>query len=236
MPSSGVVPGVAVLTAANLLNNRYARRWSVPTSVAATVLLVGIARRSGASWADLGLDRHGRGLRAGGALAAGVAAVYAAGAALPATRVFFEDERAAALDRSALLRHMLVDVPLGTVLLEEVGFRGVLYGLLRRSHGTAVATGVSSLLFGLWHVLPAQDLAKANPALATATSAGETDGVRLTLGAVASTGLAGVLFCELNRRSRSILAPVGLHLATNSLGYLAAWLVSRRGRRGGDDK
>jgi membrane protease YdiL (CAAX protease family) len=42
---------------------------------------------------------------------------------------------------------------------------------------------------------------------------------------VAFTGLAGVVFCELRRRSGSLLAPAGLHWATNGLGVLAAAAV-----------
>lgn len=36
---------------------------------------------------------------------------------------------------------------------------------------------------------------------------------------------AGVLFCELRRRSGSLLAPMGLHWAVNALGYLAGFLL-----------
>jgi uncharacterized protein len=42
------------------------------------------------------------------------------------------------------------------------------------------------------------------------------------LGTVLFTALAGVLFCELRRRSGSLLASIGLHWATNGLGVLAA--------------
>jgi membrane protease YdiL (CAAX protease family) len=45
------------------------------------------------------------------------------------------------------------------------------------------------------------------------------------LGTVLFTSLAGVLFCELRRRSGSLLAPAGLHWATNALGVLAAAAV-----------
>jgi len=45
------------------------------------------------------------------------------------------------------------------------------------------------------------------------------------LGTVLFTGLAGVVFCELRRRSGSLLAPAGLHWATNGLGVLAATAI-----------
>ena len=53
-------------------------------------------------------------------------------------------------------------MPFGTVLLEEVGFRGALHGLLGRATA-GTATAVSSALFGLWHVLPAIDMTPRQP-------------------------------------------------------------------------
>jgi membrane protease YdiL (CAAX protease family) len=39
------------------------------------------------------------------------------------------------------------------------------------------------------------------------------------------TAAAGVLFCELRRRSGSLLAPMGLHWAVNAFGYVAGFLL-----------
>ncbi|MFF5245857.1 CPBP family intramembrane glutamic endopeptidase [Streptosporangium sp. NPDC000095] len=163
---AGTLAGtVAVLVAANVLNNRLAPRLAPLTSAAATGALVVMARRSGLSWAELGFHRRSRGLRIGGALASAVAGAYAAGIAVPATRRFFRDERALSLSRARALEEALIQVPFGTVLLEEVGFRGVTHALVARSHGHGTATAVSSVLFGLWHILPAVDMMAANPAL-----------------------------------------------------------------------
>jgi membrane protease YdiL (CAAX protease family) len=221
---------IAVLTAANILNNRVAPRLAPLTSTVATAALVTMARRSGVSWQELGFEHGRKGAAIGGALVAAVAAVYTVGVALPRTRPLFQDERALSLSRARVLEEALVQVPLGTVLLEEVGFRGVLYGSLRRTHGTVVATALSSALFGLWHILPAVDMAGANPALGALTSAetpGHLDTARVVAGSVVSTGAAGVLFCELRRRG-GLTAPSMLHLATNSLGYLFARLAGKR--------
>ncbi|MFJ2030305.1 lysostaphin resistance A-like protein [Streptosporangium sp. NPDC087985] len=156
---------VAVLAAANVLNNRLAPRLAPLTSAAATCALLTLGRRSGLSWPELGFHRRSRGLRIGGALASAVAAVYGAGIAIPATRRFFRDERALSLSRARAVEEALLQVPIGTVLLEEIGFRGVLQALLARSYGPRTAVAVSSALFGLWHVLPAIDMTTANPAL-----------------------------------------------------------------------
>ncbi|WP_435823059.1 CPBP family intramembrane glutamic endopeptidase [Microbispora bryophytorum] len=161
---------LGVLTAANVLNNRVARRWAPLTSAVATGTLLLIARGEGVTWRELGVRRARTGAVTGGALAAGVAAVYAAGVAHPRTRALFHDERALALSRRRVLEEALVQVPFGTVLLEEVGFRGVLPALLGRSLPPRTAVAVSAALFGLWHVLPAMDMAVANPALGRLTA------------------------------------------------------------------
>ncbi|MET9337253.1 CPBP family intramembrane glutamic endopeptidase [Nonomuraea sp. NPDC003804] len=211
---------LAVLVAANVMNNRVAPRLAPLTSALATGALVAMARKSGLSWEEIGFTRGMPGARAGAALAAIVAAGYTAGIAVPRTRALFHDERALSLSTAEVVEAVLLQVPVGTVLLEEVGFRGALYGMLRRDHGTVTATAVSSTLFGLWHILPSMEMARANPALGELTS-GDGDMARVVVGSVVSTAAAGVLFCEL-RRHRGLLAPALLHLATNSLGYLFA--------------
>ena len=231
---------MAVLAGANVLNNRLAPRLAPLTSAAATGALLVLARRSGISWSELGFHERSRGLRIGGALASAVAGVYAVGVALPATRGLFHDERALSLSRARVLEEALIQVPVGTVLLEEVGFRGVVHALVARSHGRGTATAVSSILFGLWHVLPAVDMTIANPALSglasgeaptgdpglpdTPASASAWQMARVVAGSVVATGLAGVLFTELRRRG-GLTAPALLHVATNSLGYLFARLA-----------
>jgi membrane protease YdiL (CAAX protease family) len=184
-------------------------------------VLVLLARRAGLSWHDLGLSR--RTLRPGLRYAVGavlvVAVVYALGAALPLTRPAFHDVRHHPHLGTVLLTAFIV-IPLGTVLFEEVAFRGVLVGLIDRRRGAAWASIASSVLFGLWHVLPSLRLNNANQAVGTALGAGVTGQVLTVLAAVGFTALAGVLLCELRRRSGSLLAAAGLHWATNGLGLL----------------
>ena len=48
------------------------------------------------------------------------------------------------------------------------------------------------------------------------------------LGTILATGLAGIGFGLLRLGSGCILAPMGLHWATNSTGSIAAWLLSKR--------
>jgi len=193
------------------------------------VLAVLVAVRvGGCNAGDLGLDREdlGRGLRLGAAAAAVLVVVLAVVAALPATRDLFADRRVDQHSVTLLLYHTLVRIPLGTVVLEETLFRGVLLGLALRRWSPRVAVAFSSVLFGLWHLLPARGVSGFNPVVATA-SQGTLRQVLVLLLAVAATALAGAVLCWLRLGARSLAAPAVLHLAGNSLAYLLAWAVLR---------
>ncbi|WP_031487187.1 CPBP family intramembrane glutamic endopeptidase [Streptomyces bicolor] len=226
-----IVCAVAVLAAANLLNNWLARSPGlyVVICVAATVVLLLIARWDGLTRADLGLDAAGlrRGLRWAPVLAGSVLLVMLLLLAVPAGREAFRDARAAGLSVGQVLWVALVRVPFGTVLLEETAFRGVLWAMIRRRRGTAWATAVSSLLFGLWHVMPSRGLNRSNAAVGSVFGEGPA-GVAPTVAlAIAATAAAGVVLCELRRRSGSLPAPMALHWAVNSFGYVMAWAAAR---------
>jgi uncharacterized protein len=199
----------------------------VPTCVAAAALLLVLARRDGCSWGALGLDHRSLapGLRWAGVLVAAVLLGYLVAVALPPTRQAFADTRATSLSAAALLWHLLVRIPLGTALLEEVAFRGVAYAMLERRRGTLAAVAGSSLLFGLWHVLPSLGLRRANAAVAGVVGAGTVGAVVAVVAGAAGTALAGVVLCQLRRRSGGLLAPFALHWALNALGLLVAWLA-----------
>lgn len=217
----GLVAAVAALTARNVASPWLPAAAYVPVNLALGAGLVALARWSGTTWAELGLARRrlGAGLRLG-ALAGGAAvAVMTIGAALPLTRGFFEDER---VDVDAgggeLAYQALVRIPLGTVVFEEVAFRGVLLALLCRRMSTRSAVLVSSGLFGLWHIRPTIGAADVND-IAGAALAGSV------LGAVVVTSVGGVAFCWLRLRSGHLAAPVLLHLAFNVTGYSLSWWV-----------
>lgn len=201
----------------------------VPAALLLAVLAVLVAVRVGGCNArDLGLDREhlGRGLRLGAAAAAVLVVVLIVVAALPATRDLFADRRVDQHSVTLLLYHTLVRIPLGTVVLEETLFRGALLGLALRRWSPPVAVAFSSVLFGLWHLLPARGVSGFNPVVATATQGTLRHGLAIIL-AVAATALAGAVFCWLRLRARSLAAPAMLHLASNGLAYLLAWTVLR---------
>jgi uncharacterized protein len=188
--------------------------------------LVGLAHWVGLTWHDLGLSRRTwrRGAAYGGVAVALVAAVYLVGILLPPTRQAFLDVRYDIALGSALLT-ALVFIPLKTVLVEEIAFRGVLLGMLRHRLGMAGAIGISSLLFGLWHITPSLRIGDQNQALDAVTGPGLGSQLLVIAGVVAFTTVAGALFCELRRRSGSVLAHVGMHWAVNGLGVLLSSLL-----------
>jgi len=224
-PRLAVVVTIVILVVVNIVDVRVQHAALVVGPVCAAVLL-GLARLAGLSWQELGLGpgTWRRGMKWAGVIIGIAAVVLAAGAALPLTRDAFRDSRYH-LDLGHALLTAFVLIPIGTVLLEEVAFRGVLWGLLRRIGGTAVATGVSSALFGLWHILPSLGLATDNEAIGSAVGQGRSAQVIAVLGTVLFTAASGVVFCELRRRSGSLLAPAALHWAVNGLSVLASAAV-----------
>lgn len=198
----------------------------VPLNLAVAAVVVLVARASGITAGELGLSPStaARGLRVGGAGAVAVAVVIVAAAALPVTRPLFEDQRVTGVDGAAEVAYQaLVRIPLGTVTLEELAFRGALLAVLARRRSTAVAVAVSSSLFGLWHIRPTLSALDAND-LATDPVAR----LAAVAGAVTVTALAGAGFCVLRLVSRSLLAPVLVHTATNSVSLVAAYAVLAR--------
>ncbi|MBA9005823.1 CPBP family intramembrane glutamic endopeptidase [Thermomonospora cellulosilytica] len=218
---------VIVLTLVNVLNNRLLPAAYVLTSIVATAVLLVLLRSAGVGWdqAGLGRDAVRRGVTWGLLLVVVVAVCYLVCALLPATRDLFLDRRVGSADPGRLAFEVLVRIPVGTVLLEEVAFRGVLYALVRSEHGVAWATVVSSGLFGLWHVVPASGISTVNPFFTRIFGAGPLGAVIATAVAVAAMALAGAVLCELQRRSGSLLAPAALHWAANGLGFITAYLV-----------
>ena len=198
--------------------------WYVVTNVVAAAVLLAAARAAGLSWDELGLARRcvPAGARWGAACVVLVAAGCATALAVPDLRPLLADARITRLDGSELAYAVLVRIPLGTVLWEEVAFRGVLLAALARVMPLRRAVIVSALVFGVWHVRPTLS------ALAINDVAGGplVVGTAVLLG-VAATAVAGVLMSWLRLRSGSLLAPVLLHLATNSLGTVAAVIAHR---------
>ena len=140
--------------------------------------------------------------------------------AVPRTASYFDDARVLRASRRRAVYETAIRIPIGTALGEELLFRGALLALFGRRYSTVGAVAVSSLLFGLWHVLPTLH--------SLADNSGESDArgslhqIALVAGTVAVTTAAGVGLAVLRLRSKSLVAPVIVHAAINSSAFIAA--------------
>lgn len=219
---------IAVLALSNVMSNRILPTWAyVPWNVSVAVLLLVLARAGGAGLEAVGLGvRHWhRPVAVGLALAGLTALLFALAMVLPATREAFIDRRVQEWGVGGMLYNTLVRIPLGTVLLEEVAFRGVLPALMGASPAVRWRWGPvlgASTLFGLWHILPSLGMNTGNAAVADALGGSQLVTTAL---AVVSMIAAGIAMCALVRLGKGIKTTILLHWATNSLGFLVAWLI-----------
>jgi membrane protease YdiL (CAAX protease family) len=131
-----------------------------------------------------------------------------------------------------MLYHLFARIPFATAMAEEVIFRSALVGIFSRRRSPFVAAALSSALFGAWHILPTIDRLHTNPG---ASAMHSHDSRRQALGVAAvvgATAVAGMGFCWLQWRSRSVVAPIVVHAAVNGAGLLAGWLGSRSDAQG----
>lgn len=214
---------LSTLAAANVVNNRVLpdKDAAYVGSCLLTVTgIVAMARRAGCTWGGLGLapDRTLPGLRTGAPVAVGAVTAMAMVASRTGVgRAARRDQRASGRAPREAWQAALVRVPLGTVLLEEVAFRGVVPALLTAPLGKRKAALLSCLLFGAWHVLPSADLAAANQAV---RESGFGTRWRAAALAVTTTAAAGAGLQWLRCRSDSVVAPALVHWATNATGYI----------------
>jgi membrane protease YdiL (CAAX protease family) len=186
-----------------------------------------VALRGGMARSQLGLSRDdvGRGLLAGLAVFGLVLVVVVVGAFIPATSAFMDDDRVR-VGVGGLARELFLSILIGTVIPEELLFRGVILGSGLQQWRPRRAMLVSSLLFACWHIAPTLATAGGNAELSgvVATVSGR---LGLVAGAMVSTFVAGVVFAWLRVRSASLVAPVIAHLSTNGVAFTVAWFVAR---------
>jgi membrane protease YdiL (CAAX protease family) len=219
---------IVVLAVSNVMSNRILPSWAyVPWNLTMAFVLLGIAYRGGAGPVAVGLGiRHWhRPVGVGLLLAGGTALIFALGMIVPATQSAFIDSRIGGADVAQMLWVVLVQIPLGTVVLEEVAFRGVLPALMGAAPAIRwrwIPVLGASVLFGFWHILPSMGIGDANAAVGS--TIGNNIWLTTTL-AVLSMTAAGVALCAMAHLGKGIKTTMLLHWATNSLGFFAAWLL-----------
>lgn len=179
-------------------------------ALAGLVVAIGVLG-SGLDVRSLGLTRAaiGSGLRLGGIVVALVVAVTVIGALVASGSGTFDVDDAH-ISAGALLVKIGIIIPLGTVVGEELIFRGVLHGLFTRVLTPPWALIVGAVVFGLWHVFPAW----------------RADGHLVAASTLVATSVAGAVFVWLRVRSDSLVAPVLAHVATNTVPLAALWIVA----------
>lgn len=195
---------IAAALAAHNLGVEHLPRWAyVPACLATAGAVVRLGGRP-----ELGASRAA--VRAGCAGAAVAVAGVGLAALAPPTRRLFHDERLA----GSAAYQAFVRIPLGTVALEEVAFRGVLVDRL----GPVAA----SVLFGAWHIVPTRTALDVNGVTEHRAAA--------IAAAVAATAAAGLVLCRLRRSTGSLLAPAIVHAAATASATLVAAHLTRRAR------
>ncbi len=159
----------------------------------------------------------------GAAALLGTAAVLSLLPRLRAPARFFADQRVADLDRGELVRYALIRIPLGTALLEEVAFRGVLFGAWDAVASTAAAVIGSSAVFGLWHVGPTWEALRLNR-----FAGGPRRAAAAVAAGVLATAVGGVGLVALRLLTGGIWGPLFVHASVNAVAAATAWRIQQR--------
>lgn len=201
--------GVTNMVAAPRLDRLPSATWNLGT----TAIALSLARWAGLPRAAIGLDRHRLpdGVATGAVGAAAIAAALGMVASTRTGRELLDDDRVVDASWSKTALHVGVFIPLGTVVLEEVAFRGVLPALLDPAGRSVAATVViPSLAFGAWHIVSSRDFVAAHDQ-AGGGATGSTAGI------VTATTAAGVVLALARRRGGHLAAPALMHFTANGL-------------------
>ncbi len=219
---------IALLIATNIVTSQVLHGWwYLLWNVLAAALLLGVGAAVGITPSALGIKPRRRTVVFAAIGAAIVLTGYLIALAIPPLRAAFHDTRIASIGLQTLLWAAVIRVPFGTVLLEEVAFRGVLPGLLGggdRFRWRPVLG--ASVLFGLWHIGPAITMARTNAMIHDLLGSAAT--IVAPIGVVAAMTGAGIAMCAWRYAGRGLLASMSVHTATNSAGMLIGWALIHR--------
>jgi uncharacterized protein len=123
-------------------------------------------------------------------------------------------------DSESLFYSIFITLPLYTVLLEELAFRGVLLGSLLRVSSMKTTILLSSITFGLWHSFTASAVS-----LGTFSKDLTVPSIAVVIAIVVITSFAGWFFAWLRLKSNSLVAPILVHWSINATGIILAYFA-----------
>ncbi len=139
----------------------------------------------------------------------------------------------ARISQGELALDLLVRVPVSIAFFEELAFRGLLFGILRRRLSACKAIGITAAVFGLWHIgVTAISVIQTNLTSASALPPFLQDFVVPlgTLGGIVATGLAGVAFGLLRERTGNLAGPVVAHWLADGVMIASLWWMANGGK------
>lgn len=124
---------------------------------------------------------------------------------------------------SEALGYAFIVIPLRTVLIEEIMFRGVLLSAFHKFVSLRNAIVASSVMFGLWHVLSSRNVTTD----LLPEFLHEYEHPLMIVGIVIATTTAGLALSYLRIRYKSLFVPITLHWAINSVSVIFAYFAWR---------
>lgn len=146
---------------------------------------------------------------------------------IPILRRFFLGDNLSHANGKFIAFEAAVRIPLGTALVEEILFRGVLLGLLLQHHSKIEALLISAAIFGLWHIFPTMDSLKSNITAAKVIANKTPRAAGSIAGVVVITFIAGLFFGWLKILANSIVSPWLVHWSINASGIMGIALATK---------
>lgn len=140
--------------------------------------------------------------------------------ARPELRGHLADPRIGEMSVRKATAQILIRIPIMTALIEEAVFRGVLHAALIALYPEPIAMWGGAVLFGLWHIGPGLDQARAVDRRSLA-------GIAHVVITVIATTLAGAGLVWLRIETGSIWVPVAVHAGLNMTMAVFARLAAK---------
>ncbi len=221
-----IVAVLALLAVSNVVQNLVITGWAyVPWNLAVAGAIVVLGRRV-TSLEDMGFANWRAGAVWGGVQFAVISVLLSMAILVPVFDELFRDRNAG---ESTLQWFYIavVRIPLGTVLLEEIAFRGVLPALFSRKGSVVGGSILASMWFALWRVLPEVHTSSASNTAERWLGQGVISTTAGVIWVLIGTFVGGLFWCFVRYRSGSLLSSFLGHLATSSMAYTIAFAVSR---------